>query len=48
MRKSLYLIIIVLVFFIAGCSTIHVSGSGSAGGVRGSGGVDIPIPQKAK
>jgi len=48
MKNKLPLIILIAVFFIfiAGCSNIHVGGSGRVGDVTGSGGVDIPVPQK--
>jgi len=48
MRNRFYLLslILALCVFFAGCSNIHVSGSGKVGPVTGGGGVDIPIPQK--
>jgi len=42
-KKQLILIILISILCISGCSTIHVGGSGSVGGVSGSGEVSIPI-----
>ncbi|MFA4991983.1 MAG: hypothetical protein WC569_05340 [Candidatus Omnitrophota bacterium] len=44
MKKAVLAILFLI--FAAGCSNVHVGGSGSVGGVSGSGGVSIPLPQR--
>lgn len=39
-------IILLCACVLTGCSTINVGGSGKIGDITGSGGVNIPIPQK--
>ena len=39
-------IILICAYVLTGCSSINVGGSGKIGDITGSGGVDIPIPQK--
>ena len=37
---------LILILCLGGCRTINIGGSGSIGGVRGNGGISIPVPNK--
>ena len=46
MKKILTVFLAFLLFAsMHGCKSIRVGGSGEVGGVRGGGGIDIPIPK---
>ena len=39
-------LILLCAYVLTGCSSVNVGGSGKIGDITGSGGVNIPIPQK--
>lgn len=45
-RIWIFVYFVIFCVILSGCRTIHVGGSGGAGGIYGSGGVTIPVPQR--
>jgi len=45
-KRQLVCLILILSLSLCGCRSIYVGGSGNIGGVSGSGGVSIPVPDR--